>query len=60
MSGKLTLNLEKSANVLRLALDKAGVANVRAETAAIIDVSGSFEHEHEEGTTSILIERLVP
>lgn len=60
MSGKLTLNLEKSASVLRLALDKAGVANVRAETAAIIDVSGSFEHEHEEGTTSILIERLVP
>lgn len=61
MSGKLTLNLEKSASVLRLALDKAGVvATVQAETAAIIDVSGSFEHEHEEGTTSILIERLVP
>ena len=60
MSGKLTLNLEKSAGALRLALDKVGVTNVRAETAAIIDVSGSFEHEHEEGTTSILIERLVP
>lgn len=60
MSGKLTLNLEKFANVLRLALDKAGVTNVQAETAAIIDVSGSFQHEHEEGTTSILIERLVP
>lgn len=61
MNGKLTLNLDKSASALRLALDKAGVvANVTAETAAIIDVSGSFEHEHEEGTTSILIERLVP
>lgn len=61
MNGKLTLNLEKSASVLRLALDKAGVVpNVKAETAAIIDVSGSFEHEHEEGTTSILVERLVP
>jgi len=61
MNGKLTLNLDKSANALRLALDKAGVvANVKAETALIIDVSGSFEHEHEEGTTSILIERLVP
>lgn len=60
MNGKLTLNLAKSASVLRLALDKAGVADVRAETAAIIDVSGSFEHEHEEGTTSILVERLVP
>ena len=61
MNSKLTLNLDKSANALRLALDKAGVvANVKAETAAIIDVSGSFEHEHEEGTTSILLERLVP
>jgi len=61
MNGKLTLNLEKSAGILRLALDKAGVvAAVKAETAAIIDVSGSFEHEHEEGTTSLLIERLVP
>lgn len=61
MNSKLTLNLDKAATALRLALDKAGVvANVRAETAAIIDVSGSFEHEHEEGTTSILIERLVP
>ena len=60
MNSKLTLNLDKSANALRLALDKAGVvANVKAETAAIIDVSGSFEHEHEEGTTSILLERLV-
>ena len=61
MNSKLTLNLEKPADSLRLALDKAGVvATVKAETAAIIDVSGSFEHEHEEGTTSILIERLVP
>ena len=40
MNSKLTLNLDKSANALRLALDKAGVvANVKAETAAIIDVS---------------------
>ena len=61
MNSKLSLNLDKSASALRLALDKAGVvANVKAETAAIIDVSGSFEHEHEEGTTSILLERLVP
>ncbi|MGJ7523542.1 VWA domain-containing protein [Variovorax sp. LT1P1] len=61
MNSKLSLCLEQSAGSLRLALDKAGVvANVKAETAAIIDVSGSFEHEHKEGTTSILIERLVP
>lgn len=57
----LQLNLRKSAQTLRLSLDKAGVApTVKAELIFDIDVSGSFEHEHEEGTTSKLIERLVP
>lgn len=57
----LQLNLEKSARALRLSLDKAGVAaNVKAELIFDMDVSGSFEHEHEEGTTSKLITRLVP
>ncbi len=62
-SGKapLKLDLNKSAQSLRLSLDKAGVAaDVKAELIFDIDVSGSFEHEHEEGTTSELIERLVP
>ena len=61
MNTKLRLDLNKSASALRLALDKAGVAgNIKAELIFDIDVSGSFEHEHEEGTTSKLIERLVP
>jgi len=57
----LKLDLNKSAQSLRLSLDKAGVAaDIKAELIFDIDVSGSFEHEHEEGTTSELIERLVP
>jgi hypothetical protein len=57
----LQLNLEKSARALRLSLDKAGIAHdVKAELIFDMDVSGSFEHEHEEGTTSQLIARLVP
>ena len=57
----LTLDLNKSAKALRLSLDKAGVTpGVKAELAFAIDVSGSFEHEHEEGTTGELIRRLVP
>ncbi|MGT2467576.1 hypothetical protein ACVOMV_25960 (plasmid) [Mesorhizobium atlanticum] len=57
----IQLDLHKSARNLRLSLDKAGVAaGIRAELVFIIDVSGSFEHEHEEGTTSLLLQRLVP
>lgn len=57
----LQLNLQKSAQKLRVSLDKAGVApDVKAELIFDMDVSGSFEHEHEEGTTSKLIARLVP
>lgn len=57
----LKLDLNKSARSLRLSLDKAGVgSDIKADLIFDIDVSGSFEHEHEEGTTSRLIERLVP
>lgn len=57
----LQLNLNKSAETLRLSLDKAGVAReIKAELIFDIDVSGSFEHEHKEGTTSRLVSRLVP
>lgn len=58
---KFTLDLKKSTSAFRLSLDKAGVpADIKAELVVIMDVSGSFEHEHEEGTTSILLERFVP
>lgn len=57
----LQLDLTKSAQKLRLSLDKAGVtSDIKAELIFDMDVSGSFEHEHEEGTTSLLISRLVP
>jgi len=57
----LSLDLNKSAETLRLSLDKAGILpDVKAELVFDIDVSGSFEHEHEKGTTSVLIQRLVP
>lgn len=57
----LTLDLNKSAQRLRVSLDKAGIRpDVKAELIFDIDVSGSFEHEHEEGRTSVLLERLVP
>ncbi len=57
----ITLDLNKSAEKLRLSLDKAGVdRTVKAEVVFDLDVSGSFEHEHEKGTTSVLLERLVP
>lgn len=57
----LHLDLQKSASALRLSLDKAGVRpDIRAELIFDMDVSASFEHEHEEGTTGKLIARLVP
>lgn len=56
-----SFDLKKSAETLRFNLDKAGVsASIKAELIIVMDVSGSFEHEHEEGTTSTLIKRLVP
>lgn len=56
----LQLDLKKSEAAFRLSLEKAGVpADFIAEIIVIMDLSSSFEHEHEEGTTSTLLERLV-
>ena len=61
MNKKFALDLNKSTSAFRLSLDKAGVPpDIRAELLVVMDVSGSFEHEHEEGTTGILLERFVP
>lgn len=61
MSQRLSLDLNKSTAAFRLSLDKAGVApDIKAELLVIMDVSRSFEHEHKEGTTSVLLERFVP
>lgn len=61
MAQKFSLDLNKSTTAFRLSLDKVGVpAGIQAELLVVMDLSGSFEHEHEEGTTSILLERFVP
>lgn len=57
----LVVNLEKSAQSLKLNLQKRGVnAPPAADLAFILDVSGSFEREHLDGSTQLLLERLVP
>ena len=50
MPQKFSLDLKKSSSAFRLSLDKAGVPpDIRAELLVVMDVSGSFEHEHKEG-----------
>jgi len=57
----LTLNLEKAQASLQLCLQKAGVVTPpQLDMAFVLDVSGSFEDEHQDGTTNDLMTRLVP
>jgi vWA found in TerF C terminus len=57
----LQLNLEKSKATLQLCLQKAGVVKPPAmDMGVLLDVSGSFEDEHQDGTTNRLLARLVP
>lgn len=57
----LTLNLQKSEQTLKLCLQKKGVLTPPAiDLAMLVDVSGSFEDEHESGITNDLMTRLVP
>ena len=57
----LNLDLEKSAQTLRLNLEKVGVVEPpEAEVAFLLDVSGSFEGDHTSGETNRLLSRLVP
>jgi len=57
----LSLNLTKSAQSLRLSLEKSGVvAPPQVDLAFVLDVSGSFDDEHTEGVTDALLARLVP
>ena len=55
------LNLEKGKEALKLVLQKKGITTVpSADLAFVLDVSGSFRGEHNDGTTQTLLERLVP
>jgi hypothetical protein len=57
----LQLNLEKSKASLQLCLQKAGVTQPPVmDMGVLLDVSGSFEDEHRDGTTNQLLSRLVP
>lgn len=57
----LRFDLTKAENVLRFSLEKVGVVTPpEAEVAFLIDVSGSFERDHVNGETNLLLTRLVP
>ena len=57
----LQLNLEKSKAALQLCLHKAGVTQPPVmDMGVLLDVSGSFEDEHQDGTTNRLLTRLIP
>ena len=57
----IKLNLEKSTAALKLSLEKKGIVDPPTIDVAIaMDVSGSFEDEHEAGVTNDLMQRLAP
>lgn len=57
----LTLNLEKSKSALKFSLLKAGVPTPPIlAVGAALDVSGSYEDEHKDGSTNDILTRLVP
>ena len=57
----LTLNLQKSSSTLKLSLQKSGIHSMPVlDMAMVLDVSGSFEDEHLDGTTTDLLTRLAP
>ena len=57
----LQLNLEKSQAALKLCLEKVGIAQPpKMDMGVGLDVSGSFDDEHQDGTTNLLVSRLVP
>lgn len=57
----LQLNMQKSAEKLKLNLQKAGILTPpEVEIAFDLDVSGSYEDEHLDGSTSALMARMVP
>ena len=57
----MQINLEKSAQNLRISLEKRGIAKMpEMEMAGLLDVSGSFDDEHRDGVTNDLLTRLIP
>ncbi|TLX16540.1 VWA domain-containing protein [Rhizobium sp. MHM7A] len=57
----MQINLQKSAQNLRISLEKRGIVKMpEMEMAALLDVSGSFDDEHRDGLTNDLLTRLIP
>jgi len=57
----LTLNLQKSQATLSLSLQKVGIRQMPVlDMGIVLDVSGSFDDEHRDGTTTDLLTRLAP
>lgn len=57
----IVLNLQKSQTALQLCLQKSGIVKPPVvDVAVVLDVSGSFKDEHEDGTSNDLLTRLVP
>ena len=57
----LKLDLQKSKNVLSLALQKHGVTKINpCQVSFQMDVSASFEREHRNGHTETLLARIIP
>ncbi len=55
------LDLQKSTASLRQSLERKGIHRMpQLDMACALDVSGSFEDEHADGITSLLLGRLVP
>lgn len=60
-NAQLNLNMKKSAEALVLSLKKAGVQAIPAmDVGFALDVSGSYEDEHKDGSTQKLLNRLIP
>lgn len=57
----IVMDLHKASAALKLSLEKAGVVNPpEVEVGFNLDVSGSFEDEHLDGSTNDILARLVP
>ena len=56
----IQLNLDKSTKALKLSLEKKGISAPALDVAIAMDVSGSFEDEHQDGVTNDLMARLAP
>jgi hypothetical protein len=56
----LQLNTQKSTSALKLSMAKKNIAIPAMDVKFVLDVSGSFHDEHEEGLTNDFLTRVIP